>query len=108
MPSLASQLLVSTQNDSSSPSPCHGPFFQVPEGARVRANALAEAQPCPTQGLQKADGLRRGWEGNIPAKLLKGKARHPTKKCWSQTSSTPSACYLQLSLQQRCWGKSPE
>lgn len=43
----------------------------------MRANALAEAQPCPSTGTTK--GLRGAWEENTPAKLLKGKERHPQK-----------------------------
>lgn len=53
------------------------------------------------------DCKRRGWEENTPAKLLQGKAKHPKKAVWRQTSSILSVCYLQLSLQQGYWGKSP-
>lgn len=78
VPSLASQLLVSTQNDSSSPSPCHGPFFQVPEGARVRANALAETQPCPSTGTAKGRRTEERLGGKYPGKAAQreGEASH--------------------------------
>lgn len=108
MLSPASQLLVSTQNDSSSPSPCRGPFFQVPEGARVRANALAEMQPCPSTGTAKGRRAEERLGGKYPSKAAQREGEASPKNFWNQTSSTLSACYLQLSLQQRLWGKSPE
>ena len=104
----ASQLPVSTQNDSSSPSPLHSPFFQVPKGTRVRANALAKAQPCPSTGTAKGRRAEERLGGKYPSKAAQREGQASPKNFRSQTLSTLSACYLQLSLQQCHWGKSSE
>lgn len=64
----ASQLPVSTQNDSSSPSYPHGLFFRVPKGARVRANASAKAQHCPSTGTAKGRWAEERLGGKYPSK----------------------------------------
>lgn len=94
----ALQLLVSTQNDSSSPLHPHGPFFQVPKGACVQANALAKAHGLST-GTAKSKQAEEKLGGKYPSKAAQREGQASPPKFWSQILSTLSACHLQLSLQ---------
>lgn len=103
--SLASQLRVSIQNDSSSPFPQHGPFWQVPQGARVGANAVAEAQPCPSTGTARGRWAGGSLGGKDPGKAARREGE-ASLEIFRAKRYPP--CALQPSLQQSDGGRSPE